>query len=727
VFEASGSGTEGLVTVGTWSAEGGVEWKDPVLESESNHDVVYNTADNSPPLSLGPYSDATFPSVAKVGLLFPFLDASGKIDDDGAQCLAAFLMAVREINNKTDGVFDDILPNTKLVVAVRSSYGYEAAVSGTKDLIENVFGGTGVHVVIGGGDNTETSASNMLLGSHRTVQIHTRAMDTQFGDGSLYQYKIQTVPVDSFQGMVIQNILCNSFGYSRVSVFATNDQFGMKATMEIGEGTYCPIVKASVHSFFPGTKDFTSDILAAKDAGTTIFLLFMDAETAGKLLRQGYEMGLFREGTQIFGCASVATSATWQGMPKNIAAKVMKGFIGIEYMPKYSLSQPVGKAFLHRWRKQPATVRDKFSRCSAELDDSGTFFYYRYRNDTNGSIECAGLNFTAFKPDGSDMSPFTPHAYDATIAMALGLHDLYMQGKTTVDGDDLHDSLMFNVSFTGTTGYIEIFEGMPDYGYYAEGNREVGHHYRVLNFHPSVFEASGSGTEGLVTVGTWSAEGGVEWKDPVLGSESNHDIIYNTKSGAPAYDRTPDTIIQLATGVRGYLFALGAINLFIVLVISVALFQYRTAKLIKASQPGMMCFILLGGIIGSIRVINTGLDITDSSCISGLWLGHLAFVLVFGGLLIKTWRVNKIINSTSLRRVKITASDVFKIMLGVLIMSIVYMCLLTWVGQPHQSALVLEESNHATKYLRCTFVYSQFHSALFAFEAFILLYGARSV
>jgi hypothetical protein len=286
---------------------------------------------------------------------------------------------------------------------------------------------------------------------------------------------------------------------------------------------------------------------------------------------------------------------------------------------------------------------------------------------------------------------------------------------------------MYNVSFNGATGYVKFYEGMPDFGYYGEGNREEGHHFRLLNFHPSVFEASGTGTDGLVTVGSWSVEEGVKWKDPLLGSESNNEVVYNTQSGVPAYDRKPDTIVQLSMGTRVFFFVIGAVNFLIVLIISGLLFSYRTTKLIKASQPGMMCFILLGGAIGSIRVINTGLDITDSSCISGLWLGHLSFVLVFGGLLIKTWRVNRIINSTSLRRVKITASDVFKMMLVVLAFAVIYMSLLTWVGLPHQSALTIEKSNHATRYLRCTFVYSQFHSALFALEAFILLYGAMSV
>ncbi len=34
------------------------------------------------------------------------------------------------------------------------------------------------------------------------------------------------------------------------------------------------------------------------------------------------------------------------------------------------------------------------------------------------------------------------------------------------------------------SGIIDILEGMANYGFYGMGNREVGHFYKVLNFHP---------------------------------------------------------------------------------------------------------------------------------------------------------------------------------------------------------------------------------------------------
>jgi hypothetical protein len=47
-----------------------------------------------------------------IGGLFAPVSADGVWDVDQAQHLAAFVMAVNDINNKTDGIFDDILPNT---------------------------------------------------------------------------------------------------------------------------------------------------------------------------------------------------------------------------------------------------------------------------------------------------------------------------------------------------------------------------------------------------------------------------------------------------------------------------------------------------------------------------------------------------------------------------------------------------------------------------------------
>ena len=39
---------------------------------------------------------------------------SGSLDSSGVRRYAAFVQAIREINNKSDGVVDDLLPHTQL-------------------------------------------------------------------------------------------------------------------------------------------------------------------------------------------------------------------------------------------------------------------------------------------------------------------------------------------------------------------------------------------------------------------------------------------------------------------------------------------------------------------------------------------------------------------------------------------------------------------------------------
>jgi len=94
-------------------------------------------------------------------------------------------------------------------------------------------------------------------------------------------------------------------------------------------------------------------------------------------------------------------------------------------------------------------------------------------------------------------------------------------------------------------------------------------------------------------------------------------------------------------------------------------------------------------------------------------------------MFVKTWRVDKIVNNKSLKRVRITTQDVFNIMCSVILAFCIYLALLTGVGVPHVGERTIEQSNHATQLMQCSFNYSEFHSALFAIEAAILMFGAR--
>jgi hypothetical protein len=165
-----------------------------------------------------------------------------------------------------------------------------------------------------------------------------------------------------------------------------------------------------------------------------------------------------------------------------------------------------------------------------------------YQSQTAPTV-CSGLNFTQFFRNGSNIAPFAPHAYDAVWAIARALDRLKKQGIVNITASAMHKVLNNDVNFTGATGYLHWHWGMPDYGLYGEGDREVGHHYRVLNFNEQLYKKSN--VSGFATVGVWSVEDGITWKDPVLGKyEKMYDVTYNTADNLPASDLAP---YQLAT------------------------------------------------------------------------------------------------------------------------------------------------------------------------------------
>ena len=81
-------------------------------------------------------------------------------------------MAVREINNKTDGLYDDILPNVIVKLAIRDSrITFSNTVLQTLDMTNNAFKPPGVHAIVGGKDQVVASAIAGIMAGIDLTQI----------------------------------------------------------------------------------------------------------------------------------------------------------------------------------------------------------------------------------------------------------------------------------------------------------------------------------------------------------------------------------------------------------------------------------------------------------------------------------------------------------------------------------------------------------------------------
>jgi hypothetical protein len=518
-------------------------------------------------------------------------------------------------------------------------------------------------------------------------------------------------------------------GYEKVAVFSTNDDVGSGQLQNFLKGNDDCSIDILQSVVLPiNIVIFEDTIAAMKKSGAKIFVAFMTIDTLAPLLEQGYANGLFGDDTQVFGTSQVSTAdllSVFQ--PTTDVAAVMKGFIGIQYWPGYALSHTeTGRAFMKRWVKQQYTGPDKLGLCNNQRDDAAVNYLYR---DAYNKTLCYGLNFSSYSLDGNDLSPFAALTYDATVLMLSGYHDIIVNKKNNAPTAAAVVRSMQNISFEGASGLVSFAQQNGEVYTYDNNMRATGVYYKIVNFQESSYKLSSNlnsrqlaSAQVFQQVLYFSSDDGILGCSTAMGCS---DIVYRSSSNSPPSDTRPAILVEQSAAVRGLLIALGSLLWLMAIGVIVFLFIYRDSKLIKASQGPLMWFIVLGEMFGGARVINAALEITDASCTAGIWMGHLAFFFVFGCLLLKSWRIDRLVNSKALKRVRITTWDVLKTFFGMLAVIIVYLVVLTFAGVPHQSSIKSTSSNQVTEKYRCTFEHVQYHTALFAAEFIVLIYGMK--
>jgi Receptor family ligand binding region/7 transmembrane sweet-taste receptor of 3 GCPR len=681
----------------------------------------------------------------KVGLYANSYLSDGSFSHDGAQSVAGFLMAIKEINRSPT-----LLPNVHLSVALRGGSGAYGAITAAQSFLTanfstNSYGRRvssssfirnnpiGVDVILGAGNDIETVQTNQVLNYFKIVQLHTVAMTTDLGIGQNYPFKVQTTPIISYQGLALQHMLCNYFNIAKVTVFATDDNNGLKSVLELESGTYCDIKILSYHTITAGNKDFANAISLAKLSGSRIFVLFMPASSAAPLLEQAYEMGLLEEGTQVFGNSLTIESSICSLFknPSN-AKNIMRGFIGIKYSPLFAVhATSVGRDFAKRFSKQVDTVgiaKDGKKICDNSTDDTNRHLYISKAVGGVGQSECSGLVYSSFLPNGTNMYPFTPHAYDAVYALAQAIQQiLLVGGKNTINGDLLHSRLINDIGFNGASGKIKFKNALSENLFYTLGDREVGHTYLLYNFNEAIYDTSRS-QDGLVLVAKWSLESGgvascTSDSQLVKGGNCVAGFTYRNVDNLPCSDTPPAIIVDLPGAIELFLVFMGSAVLLVVTISFCIMLKYSRSRLIKASQPSMIYIIHLGCFLGGVRTIIGGMRYSDSSCRLAFYTGHLTLCVTYLPLLAKIWRLQKVFNNKSLKRLKLSWRLVIASTVAIIFLFAGYLAVAMVVGQPHKSFVTVEEYNQVTNTLNCSYNVPGFQISLYTLELLGIVYS----
>lgn len=439
------------------------------------------------------------PSVVRLGALFPMFKterANFAMDISGIRRFSAFLLALNEINNKTDGIEDYLLPNTRLEYAFcDSKRDDESAFFCALSLAQTVFGGDGTSAIVGAASSGPSSAAALVTARTHVPQISYSSTSALLSNGNQYSYFLRTPPSDAFQAIGQVDLIKNLFQFTHVATVSSTDAYGSAgiAAFHIAAAD-AGLNILTAQTFAKDANDFSEQYHELKRHHARVIVIFCQASDAGRFMRGAYAQGIGGSGYMWFGSDAVTKSDTW--LNDNVLADeaerlaVLQGFIGMT--PSVGKDTEQYQSYMRRMRAVVGTSAGSDGKCNNATDDTDDTYIWAHDhdNDPSTSLACGGS-------DNQMDDSYAPYAYDAVYAIAHALHHLIVRvGVNRIIGSELMDALIYNVSFVGVTGYIDFHDASahPDKLYH--GDRRVGIAYDVFNYVDN--------EKALVRIGKWT-------------------------------------------------------------------------------------------------------------------------------------------------------------------------------------------------------------------------------
>ena len=320
-------------------------------------------------------------SSVRIGALFPMVKFQGAdsvtLDQGGILRLTAFLLAIDEINNKTDGVADSLLPHTELRFVLRDSRRDAlAALVGALELVGSCSAGAvgsaeGIVAAVGAASSGPSESAAAAFERYRVPQISYSSTSAKLSDGNAFPYFLRTPPSDVFQAEAMVDVLSHRFNYSVVALVSSTDSYGeglKTAFYQLWTAQNRTILTSQ--SIAEGG-DYEVVYRELSRVRARVVVLLCQASEGGRFLRGAYQAQprIGGEGFLFFGSDAVATSGTWQkdnspgGLSANVElrGKVMKGFFGIT--ASYGQGTPAYASYRSRLEAFAARALDACTGC----------------------------------------------------------------------------------------------------------------------------------------------------------------------------------------------------------------------------------------------------------------------------------------------------------------------------------------------------------------------------
>ncbi|XP_060062660.1 probable G-protein coupled receptor CG31760 [Ylistrum balloti] len=159
----------------------------------------------------------------------------------------------------------------------------------------------------------------------------------------------------------------------------------------------------------------------------------------------------------------------------------------------------------------------------------------------------------------------------------------------------------------------------------------------------------------------------------------NNTVVMETmrcKACAAGCDTCVDAspcLYQSQLALRLPVLILTIITVVLIVVVACITYNFRFEMAIKTGSPIFLLIMCTGSMLMCTKMFITFPDANDALCILEQWLFHTGFVLMYGALLLKTWRISIIFRVGRLKRVYLPDKVLLQRMIPLLAVAVAYL------------------------------------------------------
>ncbi len=183
------------------------------------------------------------------------------------------------------------------------------------------------------------------------------------------------------------------------------------------------------------------------------------------------------------------------------------------------------------------------------------------------------------------------------------------------------------------------------------------------------------------------------------------------------------TVQPLSNAIVGALYFVGVVTLLLSVGTAATLAWKMSSPMIAATAPRIGVITCVGSLFASAGIFLLAQPVTSARCQSWLWLTSLSYSLMFSSMFVRTYRIDKIFNSPTLKVHVITDAYLVQIICAIIVVDV---AILTWwqVASPFVATGALIVSDTSSLCVICASSSSGYQLfSLFVYKAAQTLWG----